>query len=77
MDWLKLALGVVQLLGFAVSYLKERKLIDSVGASLLADALRGQADEISNATAARDKVRTNAARDPDSILRDNDGFKRD
>lgn len=46
MDWLKLALGAVQLLGALVTFLRERQLINAGGMAVLAQAMRAQADDL-------------------------------
>jgi hypothetical protein len=45
-DWLKFALGAVQLLGALVSFLRERQLINAGGLATVAQALRAQADDL-------------------------------
>lgn len=77
MDWLKLAVSVVQLLGFFMKYLTDRQLLTAGGAQMVADILRGQADDIAKANKARADVIAAAQHDPASILRDDDGFRRD
>lgn len=76
MDWLKLALLIAQFLGSLVSWLRTRELIDAAKAGLIADALTQQAEGVRKAEAARAAVRDAAKRDPASVLRDDDGFKR-
>lgn len=76
MDWLRLLLALVQAFGSVVLYLRTKDLLDAGGAKVIADALKGQSDEIHRAQAAREKVRADAARDPAGVLRDDDGWKR-
>lgn len=60
-----------------LEYAQQKKWMDA-GAALA--ALQGVKDAnvaIANAQAARTAARNTAAADPDSVLRDDDGFKRD
>ena len=75
--WAQVLLGLIQLFGGLVKFLDAKQMLQAGGALVVADALKGQADEIAKAQKARDDVRAAAARDPASILRDNDGFRRD
>ena len=46
MDWFKLAVGVVQLLGFFMKFLTDRQLLTAGGAEAIAKILRAQADDL-------------------------------
>lgn len=73
MNWSQFFLGVVQLVVLALTWARERQLMDLGKQELIADLLRREADAISRATQAR-----NAAADAirNGGLRDDDGFRR-
>jgi hypothetical protein len=55
---------------------QNKQLMDAGAAEAILNALEAQNDAIAKAQAARNAVANNNERDPDSILRDDDGFKR-
>lgn len=73
MNWSQFFLGVVQLVVLALTWARERQLMDLGKQELIADLLRREADAISRANAAR-AAATDAVRD--GRLRDDDGYKR-
>lgn len=59
-----------------VDYAQQRKWIDYGTAEATLKGLKDADDAITRATKARELVRLNNTRDPASVLRDDDGFKR-
>ena len=59
-----------------VGYLEKQKWMDAGAAEATLKGLQEADETIKRATKARQDVRINNARDPDSILRDDDGWKR-
>jgi hypothetical protein len=45
-DWVKVIVGAVQLLGALITYLRERQLLNAGGAEAIAKILRAQADDL-------------------------------
>lgn len=76
MDWLALIVGLVKLLGAFTSWLHDRQMMSAGQAEQVASELKGQADALSKALAAREAVRSDLARNPGRVS-DNDGFKRE
>lgn len=66
-------LSIVKLIA---EYAVSRKWMDAGTAQAIAKGLTDANDAIARATAARDLVRADLARNPDSVLSD-DGFRRD
>jgi hypothetical protein len=67
---------VLGLLKWFVSYTEQQKWIE-IGESRAIQKSLEEADQVvKDAQTARQTVRDKLARDPDSILRDDDGFKR-
>lgn len=66
-------LSIVKLIA---DYAVSKKWMDAGTASAVAKGLQDANDAIARASAARDLVRADLARDPDSVMRD-DGFRRD
>lgn len=75
MDYLKLGLGLVQLLSTFVRWMKDRQLLKAGEDALIAAEMRAHADQIHTAQVVRDGVAADLAADP-SKLRADDGFKR-
>jgi hypothetical protein len=71
--WSSLILAAI---GLATQYFKGRAGRDSTS-SIIAGALGNALTEIKQATAARQSVDDALRRHPDSVLRDDDGFRRD
>jgi len=76
MTWLSAIASALAILRVLAEYLRDRKTIDDATAAAILKGLREADDAINRAKSARDLVRADLARDPDSILRDDDGFKR-
>ena len=74
-NWLAVIAGVLGLLRSLIEYLHDRQTIDAATAEALLKSNREALDAIDKANKARDLVRSDIARDPASVLRD-DGFKR-
>jgi len=74
--WLSAIASALAVLQALAEYLRDRKTIDDATAAAILKGLREADDAINRAKSARDLVRADMARDPDSILRDDDGFKR-
>lgn len=66
-------LSIVKLIA---EYATSKKWMDAGTAAAIAKGLQDATDAITRANAARDLVRADLARDPDSVMRD-DGFRRD
>jgi len=66
-------LSIVKLIA---DYAVSKKWMDAGTAQAVAKGLQDATDAIARANAARDLVRADIARDPDSVLSD-DGFRRD
>lgn len=66
-------LSIVKLIA---DYAVSKKWMDAGTAQAVAKGLQDANDAIARASAARDLVRADLARDPDSVMRD-DGFRRD
>ncbi|HWL04199.1 MAG TPA: hypothetical protein VNQ99_04575 [Xanthobacteraceae bacterium] len=76
MTWLSAIASALAILQALAEYLRDRKTIDDATAAAILKGLRDADDAINRAKSARDLVRADLSRDPDSILRDDDGFKR-
>jgi len=76
MTWLSAIASILAILQALTAYLRDRQMIDDATAAAILKGLREADDAINRAKSARDLVRADLARDPDSILRDDDGFKR-
>ena len=75
MAWASILLACVKAVGALASYLHDKSLI-SAGQAIAAEAaLRGQADALKKAMDAREAVRSDLARNPGNVMRD-DEFKR-
>ena len=59
-----------------VTYAQKREWMDRGAALVILKSLQESDDAITRAQTARNAVRVNNARDPASVLRDDDGFKR-
>ena len=68
--------AVLAIVKFFVEYAQQQKWIDAGTAQATLKGLQDANDAIQRAAQARELVRLNNARDPDSILRDDDGFRR-
>ena len=68
--------SVLALVRLFVEYAQKQKWIEEGAAGVILQALKDTDDAIARAKEARDAVRDRNARDPDSILRDDDGYKR-
>lgn len=76
MDWVKLALLILQLAAKAVGWIEENKLRSEAERQLVAETRIKIDALIAKADAARAGVRADVERAPGS-LRDDDGFRRD
>lgn len=61
---------------FFVEYAQKQQWIEEGAAAVILQALKDSDDALASAKDARNAVRDRDTRDPDSILRDDDGFKR-
>ncbi len=77
MNWLKLVLGLIELLSSLLVWARERQLLDAGAQQEIAKALQAQADAITNANNARKEARSHIASTPKSDGLFNDGFRRD
>jgi hypothetical protein len=68
--------AVLSLARLLISLAQTRGWIDQGAAETALKALRESDDAVSRAQAARNAVRVNNERDPASVLRDDDGFRR-
>lgn len=68
--------AVLAIVKFFVEHAQQQKWLDAGTAQAILKGLQDADDAIQRAAKARELVRLNNARDPDSILRDDDGFKR-
>ena len=68
--------GLLALVKALVGIAQERQWIDAGVAEAMQNALVEQDNAIARAKAARDATRNTNERDPNSIVRDDDGFKR-
>lgn len=68
--------SILALARFFVDYAQKQKWIEEGAAGVILKALKDSDDAIAKAKEARKAVRDTIARDPDSILRDDDGFRR-
>lgn len=74
MNWAGLFLGFAQLLVLALTWARERQLMDAGRSEAIADLLRKEADAIRKANAAR--AAADAINADPSRLRESDGFRR-
>lgn len=68
--------ALLSIIRFCVEYAQKRSMIDDITAQILLQANKDSDDAIAKAGAARKAVRDRNTLDPDSVLRDDDGFKR-
>jgi hypothetical protein len=68
--------AVLGIARFLVDYAQRQMWIDLGTANAALKGLQDANDAIDRASKARELVRLNNTRDPDSVLRDDDGFKR-
>lgn len=68
--------ALLSIVRYFIDYAKKRQMVDDITAQIVLQATRDSDDAIAKAKKARDAVRANNQRDPDSILRDDDGYKR-
>jgi hypothetical protein len=74
-NWLAVIAAVVGMVQSLIEFLRDRERIDAVTAEVLLKSNREALDAISQANAARARVRADAERDPAGVMSD-DGFKR-
>lgn len=75
MTWLKLAAGLIAIVQWLIGYLHDRKLIQQGERDAALKGLQEANESIETARAAREAVRSEHARNPDSVMSD-DGFRR-
>lgn len=68
--------ALMSIIKLIAEYAVSRKWMDAGTAQAIAKGLTDANDAIARATAARDLVRADIARDPSGVMRD-DGFRRD
>lgn len=68
--------AILALARFFTEYAQQQKWISEGVAAVILQSLKDSDDAIARAKDARELVRSNNARDPASVLRDDDGFKR-
>ena len=68
--------ALLSIIKLIAEYAVSRKWMDAGTAQAIAKGLTDANDAIARATAARDLVRADIARDPSGVMRD-DGFRRD
>lgn len=73
---LSIVSAILALARWFTNYAQQQKWIAEGVAQVILQSLKDSDDAIARAKDARDLVRANAARDPASVLRDDDGFKR-
>lgn len=77
MTWIiSLIGGLITLAGKIFDYLNARQMVDLAKTAQQLDALKAQVDAAHQSVKIREAVRSALASNPDSILRDDDGFKR-
>lgn len=64
------------ILRYFVEYAQKQQWIEEGVAKVILQSLKDSDDAIKSAQDARQAIRDNNARDPASVLRDDDGFKR-
>jgi hypothetical protein len=69
--------SLISLISSLVSWLHERQLINQAQAAATAAHLEAQADALRKATEAREKVRMDAAGNPDSVMQPDDFTRKD
>ena len=74
-NWLAVIAAVVGMVRSLIEILRDRQRIDAATAEVLLKSNREALDAISQANAARARVRADAERDPSGVMSD-DGFKR-
>jgi len=74
--WLSIIGAILSLVQSLITALHERKLIDGAVAEVMLKANQDSLNAIDVANKARQAARDIADRDPDSVLRDDDGHKR-
>ena len=76
MTWASILLALIKSVGALSTYLHDNKLISAGQATEAANALKAQHDAMVRANAVRESVRSDLAKHPDNVMRD-DGFRRD
>lgn len=77
MNWLKLALLVLDLAVKFARWVEREKLADDVRAEMLRDAMEKIDANVEAANAARDRVRADLERDPDGLRQPDKYFRPD
>lgn len=73
--WGSLTLTLVKIVSAFIAYAQQKQLITAGEAIARLSILTSQHDTLVKANASREKVRSDIAHDPSSVMRD-DGFKR-
>ena len=76
MSWLSVLSGLVAVARWFIGWLHDRQVIDATHREDMLKGTQDVLDAVAKAKAARDRVTADATRDPATILRDDDGFKR-
>jgi hypothetical protein len=77
MNWLSIVGAILSLTNSLIGYLRERKLIEGAVAEVLLENAKDSLEVIDRANKAREAVRADAARDPDSVMRPDEHTRKD